>query len=139
MLRSLLLILAAVLLMSPVFLSGQGSDHFDAFFSNFKVAVQQKDTATLDKMMDSKFDFIRATSVPHQTVFEGLDSDNGRQWINLKQAVRGTPELYKGNGPYENSRVLRCTPIRMAFNCVIVFKLDSQNHWRWKAMVMPTW
>ena len=64
------------------------------------------------------------------------DSNHGQQWLNLQQAVQGTPVRYAGSGPYKDSRVLRCTPLAATDNCLVIFKKDSQHRWRWR---LPTW
>jgi hypothetical protein len=111
---------------------------YNTFLATFRIAVEKKDTETLARLMSPSFDFIRATNVPPGAVFSGLDSNHGQQWLNLQQAVQGTPVPYAGSGPYKNSRVLRCTPMEAGSNCLVIFKKDSQHRWRWRAMVMPT-
>ena len=140
--RSGALLLSAVLLVNPVHLAAKqkATQDFNTFLATFKTAVAQKDTDALASLMSPRFDFIRATDVPPGAVFSGLDSNHGQQWLNLRQAVQGTPVPYAGSGPYKNSRVLRCTPLQVTDNCLIIFMKDSQNRWRWRAMVMPaTW
>lgn len=135
----MLLFIAAILALAPGSLNGQKSTNdFDAFYKTFTTAVQQKDTSTLASLMAPRFDFIFSSNAPQQAVFDGLASDGGQQWDNLQQAVQGTPTPYTSSGPYKNSRVLSCTPNEVIYNCLVVFKKDSQNRWRWRAMVMPT-
>jgi hypothetical protein len=138
--RSCVFLLSAVLLVNPVFLGAKqkATQDFNTFLATFKTAVEHKDTETLASLMSPSFDFIRATNVPPRAVFSGLDSNHGQQWLNLQQAVQGTPVPYAGSGPYKDSRVLRCTPIEVSSNCLVIFNKDSQNRWRWRAMVMPT-
>lgn len=138
--RSRAFLLSAVLLVSPILLAAKqkATQDFNASFATFKTAVEQKDTSTLASLMSPRFDFIRATNVPPGAVFSGLDLNDGQQWLNLQQAVQGTPVPYAGSGPYKNSRVLRCTPVEVVYNCLVIFKQDSQNRWRWRAMIMPT-
>ena len=139
MFRPRTLFLAAVLLLPPALLAGQNStSDFNTFFGMFKTAVTQRDTVRLTKLMASRFDFIHAVNVRRADVFEGLDSDNGQQWTNLQQGMQGTPVTYNGDGPYKNSRMLQCVPNRVIYECLVVFKKDSQNLWRWKSMEMPT-
>ena len=137
--RSRAFLLSAVLLVSPVLLAAKqkATQDFNTFLATFKTAVEHKDTGTLASLMSPSFDFNRATNVPPGDVFSALDLNHGQQWLNLQQAVQGTPVGYAGNGPYKNSRVLRCTPLEMTSNCLVIFKKDSQHRWRWRAMVMP--
>jgi hypothetical protein len=132
------LFLAAVLLLPALLLGQNSTSDFNSFFGMFKTAVAQKDTVTLKNLMASRFDFMYAVNVRRADVFAGLDSDNGQQWTNLQQAVKNTPVIYNGNGPYKNSRVLQCVPNQTIYQCLVVFNKDSQNRWRWKAMVMPS-
>ncbi|MFI5086903.1 MAG: hypothetical protein ACHP7I_00785 [Terriglobales bacterium] len=138
--RSRAFLLSAVLLVNPVLLAAKqkATQDFNTFFATFKTAVEHKDTDTLASLMSASFDFFRATNVPPGAVFSALDSNHGQQWLNLQQAVQGTPVPYAGSGPYKNSRVLRCTPIAVVYNCLVIFQKDSQHRWRWRAMVMPT-
>jgi hypothetical protein len=138
--RSLAFLLSVFLLVNPVFLAAKqkATQDFNTFFAAFKTAVEHKDTDTLASLMSPSFDFIRATNVPQGAVFSALDSNGGQQWLNLQQAVQGTPVRYAESGPYKNSRVLRCTPLAATDNCLVIFKKDSQHRWRWRAMVMPT-
>ena len=134
------LLLAAVLLINPVLLATpqKPTNDFDTFFAAFKAAVEQKNRAVLASLMSPHFDFILATNVSKAAVFSGLDSSDGQQWHNLRQALEGTPVPYAGDGPYRNSRVLRCTPINVTSNCLVIFSKVSHKGWRWRAMVMPT-
>ena len=138
--RSLTFLLSAVLLVNPVLLGAKrkATQDFDTFLATFKTAVEHKDTDVLASLMSPSFDFFRATNVQPGAVFSALDANHGQQWLNLQQAVQGTPVLYAGSGPYKNSRVLRCTPLAATDNCLVIFKKDSQHRWRWRAMVMPT-
>ncbi len=133
-------LLSAVFLVNPVLLAAKqiAIQDFNAFFAIFKTAVEHKERDTLANLMAPSFDFIRATNVPPGVVFSGLDSSGGRQWLNLQQAVQGSPMPYAGSGPYRNSRVLQCTPTDAIYNCLIIFQKDSQHRWRWRAMIMPT-
>jgi len=139
--RSLALLLSAVLLVNPVLLAARqkATQDFNTFLATFKTAVEHKDADTLASLMSPSFDFFRAANVAPGAVFSALDSNHGQQWLNLQQAVQGTPVPYAGSGPYKNSRVLRCTPLAATDNCLVIFKKDSQHRWRWRAMVMPTW
>lgn len=138
--RSRALLLSAVLLVNPVLLAAQqkATPDFNTFLATFKSAVEQKHRDTLARLMSPSFDFIRATNVPRGAVFSGLDSNGGQQWLNLQKAVQGAPVPYAGSGPYKNSRVLRCTPTDVVYNCLVIFQKDPQNRWRWRAMIMPT-
>ena len=140
MCRARAFLLSAILLVNPVLLAAKqkATQDFTTFLAAFKTAVEHKDTDTLTSLMSASFDFIRATNVPPGAVFSGLDSNHGQQWRNLQQAVQGTPVKYAGSGPYQNSRVLRCTPLAATDNCLVIFEKDSQHRWRWRAMVMPT-
>jgi hypothetical protein len=138
--RSRAFLLFAVLAVNPIFLAAKqkATQEFNPFLATFKTAVEHKDTDTLASLMSPSFDFIRATNVPPGAVFRALDSNGGQQWLNLQQAVQGTPVRYAGSGPYKNSRVLRCTPLAATDNCLVIFQKDSQHRWRWRAMIMPT-
>ena len=138
--RSGAFLLSAVLLVNPALLAAQqkATQDFTRFLATFKTAVEKKDTKTLTNLMSPGFDFISANNVPPGAVFSGLDLNHGQQWMNLQQALQGTPVPYAGSGPYQNSRVLRCTPLDANCNCLVIFKQDTQNRWRWRAMVMPT-
>lgn len=138
--RSRAFLLSAVLLLNPMLLGAKQKaiPDFNTFLATFKTAVEHKDTDTLARLMSPSFDFIRGTIVPPGIVFSVLDSNHGQQWLNLQQAVQGTPVRYAGSGPYKNSRVLRCTPLAATDNCLVIFKKGSQHRWRWRAMVMPT-
>jgi len=138
MYQSVTLFLAAVLLFPALLLGQNSTSDFNTFFDTFKTAVAQKNTVTLTKLMASRFDFMHAVNVPRADVFEGLDSDSGQQWTNLQQAVKNTPVIYNGKGPYKNSRVLQCVPNQPIYDCLVVFMKDSQSRWQWKAMVMPS-
>ncbi len=132
--------LFAVLALIAVPFSSPAQDYsdFHTFLSSFKSAVHQRNTHKLRDMMSNRFDFMQATNVTPRAVFQGLDADNGRQWENLQQAVLGSVETYEGSGPYSHSQILQCTPLQQAVSCIVVFQLNGQKHWRWRAMVMPT-
>ena len=100
--RSCAFLLSAVLLVNPVLLAAKQKaiQDFNAFLATFKTAVEHKDRDTLASLMAPSFDFIRATNVLPGAVFSGLDSNGGRQWLNLQQAVQGAPVSYAGSGPY---------------------------------------
>jgi hypothetical protein len=138
--RSCAFLLSAVLLVNPVLLAAKQKaiQDFNTFLATFKTAVEKKDKETLASLMAPSFDFIRATNVPPGAVCSGLDSNGGRQWLNLQLAVQSTPVPYAGSGPYKNSRVLQCSPTDVIYNCLVIFQKDSQRRWRWRAMVMPT-
>ena len=137
--RMLWLFPALALLLVTASSHGQSSSNsFSAFYKTFKTAVQQKDTGALAGLMSSRFDFIFSTNVPAPAVFDGLASNGGQQMSNLQQAVQGTPVPYSGAGPYQGARVLPCTPSQVIYNCLVVFKRNSQGQWQWRAMVMPT-
>ena len=63
------------------------------FFAKFKLAVAQKDAATLMTLMMPGFNFIRAQGVSPSDVFKGLEASEGLQWTNLQQSVQGQPIL----------------------------------------------
>lgn len=141
MYRTRAFLLSAILLVNPVLLAAKqrATQDFNTFLATFKTAVEHKDTGMLASLMSPSFDFNRATNVPPGAVFSALDLNHGQQWLNLQQAAQGTPVSYAGSGPYKDSRVLRCTPLEMTSNCLVIFKQDSQHRWRWRAMVMPAW
>ncbi len=138
--RSRALLLSVILLVNPVLLAARqkAAPDFNTFLATFRTAVEHQDRTTLASLMSPGFDFIRATNVPPGVVFSGLDANGGQQWLNLRQALQGAPVPYAGSGPYKNSRVLRCTPVAVVYNCLVIFNQDSQHRWRWRAMVMPT-
>ena len=129
---------AVVLLALPAPAADSAPPSFDDFFSTFKEAVARKDEAALRKVMAPDFSFIRGTNVAWNKVFEGLATDNGRQWANLQQAVQGeviTPTpASKDERPM---RVLRCMPTDVIYNCLVTFEQDKQDRWRWTGMIMP--
>jgi hypothetical protein len=111
---------------------------FDVFFAKFKLAVAQKDSATLMTLMMSAFNFIRAQNVSPSDVFKGLDANGGLQWTNLQQSVQGQPMLYRFPDSNTPTRVLQCTPTDSIYMCLVMFQQDMHHHWRWKSMIMPT-
>ncbi|HXE90456.1 MAG TPA: hypothetical protein VNK82_05765 [Terriglobales bacterium] len=133
--RAILLAALLAALAAPVV--GQNEREFDAFYASFKQAVAQKDEAALREMMAPRFAFIRGTNVAPDIVFQGLAADNGRQWLNLQQAVQGQPIVYRGKQG-RLFRVLPCTPTDVIYNCAVVFLQDAEGRWRWKGMIMPT-
>ncbi len=133
--RRFILVLVVVLTAFPALLFGQDED-FDAFFTSFRDAVMAKDTATLDRLMAADFDFIRTNNVSHQFVFDGLNVDGGKEWLNLQDSVQRTPVPFE-TAPYLNARVIQCTPPQPRHSCLVVFQRDSSKQWRWKAMIMP--
>ena len=140
MLSTRAFLLSVVLLLNPALLGAtqKSKGEFETFLDIFKTAVARKDTNTLVRLMALDFDFMRATNVPPGAVFAALNANHDQQWLNLQQAAQGTPVPYEGGGPYKHSRVLRCTPLEAGSNCLVIFKKDSSNRWRWRAMVMPT-
>jgi hypothetical protein len=115
----------------------ESQQDFDAFFAKFKVAVAQKNSATLMTSMMPRFSFIRAQNVSPSDVFKGLHANGDLQWTNLQQAVQGQPMLYPldSNPP---TRVLQCTPTDTIYMCLVTFQQDVHHRWRWKSMIMPT-
>ncbi len=128
-----------LLLLSPAMFLGQiPQPNFNAFFAQFKAAVEQRDAARLTTLMAPGFNFIRARNVSPADVFKGLDADNGLQWTNLQQAVQGQPAPYQIQGSNAHARILQCTPTQPIYSCLVIFQQDSHQHWRWKSMIMPT-
>jgi hypothetical protein len=111
---------------------------FDVFFAKFKLAVAQKDAATLMTSMMPSFNFIRAQNVSPSDVFKGLDVNGGLQWTNLQQSVLGQPMLYRPADSNTPTRVLQCTPTDTIYMCLVMFQQDVHHRWRWKSMIMPT-
>jgi hypothetical protein len=128
---------AAVLLTLPAPAADQNDAHFDTFYAAFKSAVAQKDEAGLRKLMAPDFNFIRGTNVSWDKVFEGLAADNGRQWANLQQAVKGEPVVVETKDPQPPTRVVRCTPTDVIYNCLVVFTQERSGNWKWQGMIMP--
>jgi len=123
----------------PVALRAQNSQQdFDVFFAKFRLAVAQKDAATLMTLMMPGFDFIRAQNVSPPTVLKGLDANGGLQWTNLQQSVQGQPMLYRLPDSNTPTRVLQCTPTDTIYMCLVMFQQDIHHRWRWKSMIMPT-
>lgn len=130
---------AALLLAVPAPAADQQNDRaFNAFYSTFQDAVALRDEAALRKLMAPDFSFIRGTNVNWDRVFQGLAEDQGRQWANLQQAVQGQPAILQGKNQEPLTRVLRCTPTDVIYNCLVVFTQDRQARWRWQGMIMPT-
>ena len=133
--RPLVLCLIAAGLLAPARLRGDDgkSDDFSRFLAQFQSAVTQRNQKKLANMMASKFDFIRATGVSHEVVFAGLAADGGRQWANLQDALQRRAETQQGA-----RRVLQCTPTDVTYACYVVFEQNSQKHWQWQGLIMPT-
>ncbi|MGH9509453.1 MAG: hypothetical protein ACRD2M_05920, partial [Terriglobales bacterium] len=106
--------------------------------AGFRAAVAQKDEASLRKVMAPDFSFIRGTNVSWDKVFQGLAADQGRQWANLQQSVQGQPVVVESRNQEPPTRVLRCTPTDVIYNCLVVFTQDRSGTWRWQGMIMPT-
>ncbi len=133
------LCLLGLLLLRPEILAAQDSQPgFDAFLAKFKVAVTQKDTATLTTLMSPHFSFIRAENVSPSVVFKTLDADQGRQWTNLQQTVQRQAIPYQPKDTNTPARALQCTPTNTTYNCLVIFQSDKNQNWRWKGMIMPT-
>ncbi len=131
--------LLGLLLLYPAILIGQDSQKdFDGFFSRFKVAVTQKDTATLTSLMAPHFNFNRAENVSPADVFKALDADAGRQWINLQQSVQRQPIPYQAKDTNTPARALQCTPTDTTYNCLVILQQNTHRRWQWKGMIMPT-
>ena len=139
MMRSYAFRLVGFWLLGAAMLNAQNSQpDFNAFFARFKVAVAQKDSATLTTLMMPGFSFIRAQSVTPADVFKGLDADGDLQWTNLQQAVQGQPSPYQLQGSNAPARVLQCTPTERIYSCFVIFQQDAHHRWGWKSMIMPT-
>ena len=133
------LCLLELLLLWPAVLTAQNSQQdFAMFFAKFKLAVAQKDAATLTKLMMPGFSFIRAQDVSSSDVFKGLDANGGLQWTNLQQSVQGQPSPYRMQDSNTPTRVLQCMPTEIIYNCFVIFQQDTHRRWRWKSMIMPT-
>jgi hypothetical protein len=131
--------LLGLLLLRPAVLTAQNSQQdFDVFLAKFKLAVVQKDAATLMTLMMPGFNFIRAQGVSPSDVFKGLDANGGLQWTNLQQSVQGQPILYRLPHSNTPTRVLQCTPTDTIYMCLVMFQQDIHHRWRWKGMIMPT-
>jgi len=133
------LYLLGLLLLWPAVLGAQNSrQDFDVFFAKFKLAVAQKDAATLTTLMMPGFSFIRAQGVSPSDVFKGLDANEGLQWTNLQQSVQRQPMPYRLPDSNTPARVLQCTPTDTIYMCLVMFQQDIHHRWRWKSMIMPT-
>jgi hypothetical protein len=130
--------LGLLLLWSAVLTAQNSQQDFDVFFAKFKLAVSQKDAATLKTLMMPGFNFIRAQGVSPSDVFKGLDADGGLQWTNLQQSVQRRPSSYWGPDSNTPARVLQCTPTNTIYMCLVIFQQDTHHRWRWKSMIMPT-
>ena len=96
MMRGYSCFLFGLLLLRPAMLAAQNPQQdFEVFFAKFKLAVAQKDAATLTTLMMPDFNFIRAQGVSPSDVFQGLDANAGLQWTNLQHSVRGKPSPYR--------------------------------------------
>ena len=139
MMRVYAFFLLGPLLLRPAMLTAQNPQQdFEVFFAKFKLAVAQKDAATLTTLMMPDFNFIRARGVSPSDVFKGLDANGGLQWTNLQHSVQGKPSphrVYESNTP---TRVLQCTPTEIIYMCLVIFQQDTYHRWRWKGMIMPT-
>src|SRR5258708_7565808 len=131
-------LLGLLLLWSAVLRAQKSGQDFDVFFSTFKLAVAQKNAATLTTLMMPGFNFIRAQGVSPSDVFKGLDADGGLQWTNLQQSVQGQPIPYRLPDSNAPARVLQCTPTDTIYMCLVMFQQDIHHRWRWKGMIMPT-
>lgn len=131
--------LLGLLLLRPAVLTAQNSQQdFEVFFAKFKLAVAQKDAATLTTLMMPDFNFIRAQGVSPSDVFKALDANGGLQWTNLQHSVQGKPSPYRVYESNTPTRVLQCTPTQIIYMCLIIFQQDTYHAWRWKGMIMPT-
>lgn len=132
-------VLCAVVLMAGSAQSADPADAaFNSFYADFREAVAGRNETALRKLMAPDFDFIRATNVSWDKVFQGLAADQGRQWKNLQQAVLGQPSVLQEKDLHRPTRVVRCTPTDIIYNCVVVFTEDPDGRWRWQGMIMPT-
>ena len=129
---------AAVLLALPAAAADSSEAGFHNFYSTLRGAVARRDQIALRKLMAPDFSFIRATNVAQGKVFQGLAADQGRQWANLEQAVQAEPNIFPGGNPQRSTRVVRCTPTDVIYNCLVVFTQDARGGWRWQGMIMPT-
>lgn len=136
--RAAVLFLAcSILLLSPSLATAQSSpERFDSFYSRFKQAVAQRDSAALQQMMSTSFDFLTTANVSPLTVFTSLDSNNGQLWLNLQTATQqATPVLDEyADHP---AQLLWCTPTQTIYNCYVVFQKNKSSQWRWRGFVMP--
>lgn len=136
--RCFFLILTGCFLLAPALLAAQAnSNDFDKFYSDFKDAVARKDKDALSKMMTAHFDFFQKQNVVHEEVFKQLDGEDGKQWTNLQEAVKGKPAEFADTYLGKPARALQCTPTSTAYYCYVVFIQDKEQHWRWKGMIMP--
>ncbi len=131
--KTLLLLICLFALTSS---QASAQDKFNSFYSRFKQAVAQKDSATLQQMMSPRFDFLTSANVPSSTVFSGLDSNNAELWSNLQTAVQqATPVLDEYAD--QPAQLLWCTPTESIYNCYVVFQKNKSGQWRWRGFVMP--
>ncbi len=131
--KTLLLLICLFALTSS---QASAQDKFNSFYSRFKQAVAQKDSATLQQMMSPRFDFLTSANVPPSTVFSGLDSNNAELWSNLQTAVQqATPVLDEYAD--QPAQLLWCTPTESIYNCYVVFQKNKSGQWRWRGFVMP--
>ena len=139
MMRGYAFFLLGLLLLRPAMLTAQNPQQdFEVFFAKFKLAVAQKDAATLTTLMMPDFNFIRAQGVSPSDVFKGLDDNGGLQWTNLQHSVQGKPRTYRVYESNIPTRVLQCTPTEIIYMCLVIFQQDTDHGWRWKGMIMPT-
>ena len=139
MMRGYAFFLLGLLLLRPAMLTAQNPQQdFEVFFAKFKLAVAQKDAATLTTLMMPDFNFIRAQGVSPSDVFKGLDANGGLQWTNLQHSVQGKPSPYRVYESNIPTRVLQCTPTEIIYMCLVIFQQDTDHGWRWKGMIMPT-
>jgi hypothetical protein len=131
--------LLELLLLRPAALTAQNPQQdFEVFFAKFKLAVAQKNAATLTTLMMPDFNFIRAQGVSPADVFKGLDANGGLQWTNLQHSVQRKPSPYLDHESNTPTRVLQCTPTEIIYMCLVIFQQDAHHGWRWKGMIMPT-
>lgn len=135
---ALAVLCAAVILVVPAHAADAPDAGFGSFYSSFRDAVGRRDETALRKLMAADLDFIRAQNVPWDKVFQGLAADQGRQWANLQQAVQQQPSPFQERGQQQPTRLVRCTPTDIIYNCLVVFTQDADGGWRWQGMIMPT-
>lgn len=128
---------ATFLLAAPAPAAGRDGAAFNRFYASFRDAVARKDEAALRKLMAPDFNFIRGTNVSWDKVFQGLAAEQGRQWANLQQSVQGQPVVVESKNQEPPTRVLRCTPTDVTYNCLVVFTQDRSGSWRWQGLIMP--
>lgn len=133
--RFAILSVVVLFLLGP--LAGQEEPQdFRSFYSGFRAAVAAKDKTALASMMASPFDYFQSQNVDAETVFQSLDADNGQQWDNLQQAVRGEPAVFAEGYQGRPARAVECRATATYYQCLVLFQQDDQNRWQWKAMVM---